>query len=93
MWALSTSLFGIFTGNYWKDMWVDMKRTFSPLSSCGIRVDTYSCGLFCNQDADDDEVLPVTSKGNNAVAQSSTTMPEKADLQRPFPTVVVEEMV
>lgn len=91
--ALFTSFLSVFTGTYWKDMWTDTKRTFSSLSSCGICLNAYSCGLFCNPDAEDDDVLPVTNKGNDAVGQSSMSMPKMSNIERPLPTVVVEEMV
>lgn len=91
--ALFMSLLSIFTKIFWKDMWSDMKGTFSPLSSCGICLNAYTCGLVCNPDTDDDAALPVTERGNAVVAQSSMTIPKTSTLQRPLPAVVVEEMV
>lgn len=91
--SLFECLIGIFTKTFWKDMWSDTKQTFSPMSSCGICLNAYSCGLICSLGTDDDDALPVTEKSNAVVAQSSMTMPKTSDLQRPLPTVVVEEMV
>lgn len=91
--ALFMSLLSIFTKTFWKDMWSDMKMTFSPLSSCGICLNAYTCGLVCNPDTDDDVTLPVTERGNTVVAQSSMTVPKTSTPQRPLPAVVVEEMV
>lgn len=73
--------------------WSDTRRIFSPPSSCGIYLNAYSCGLMCNPDTDDDDTLPVTEKGKAVVAQGSMTMTKTSDLERPLPTVVVEEMV
>ncbi|KAG6367867.1 hypothetical protein INS49_002063 [Diaporthe citri] len=91
--ALFMSFLNIFTKTFWKDMWSDTKRTFSPLSSCGICLNAYFCGLVCNPDTDDDVTMPVTEWDSAVVAQSSMTMPKTSTVQRPLPTVVVEEMV
>lgn len=91
--ALFMSLLSIFTKTFWKDMWSDTKRIFSPLSSCGICLNAYSCGLVCIPDTDGDGIPPVTERGNAVVAQSSMTTPKTSNLQQPLPTVVVEEMV
>lgn len=91
--ALFMSLLSIFTKTFWKDVWSDTKRIFSPLSSCGICLNAYSCGLVCIPDTDGDDTLPVTERGNAVVAQNSMTTPKTSNLQRPLPTVVVEEMV
>lgn len=91
--ALFMVFLSIFTKAFWKDLWSDTKQTCSHLSACGICLNAYSCGLICNPDTDDDELLPVTEKGSNVVVQSSMTMPKTSDIQRPLPAVVVEELV
>lgn len=91
--ALFMSFLSIFTKTFWKDMWSDTKGFFSPLSSCGICLNAYSCGLICTPDTDDDDNLPVTEKGKDVAAQTSMTMPKTSTPQQPLPTVVVEEMV
>lgn len=93
IWAGLRSLFmsfiAIFTKSFWKDLWSDTRQACSPLSSCGICLNAYSCGLICNQDTDEDAALPVTENGNGngVVAQSFMAMPKPSELQQPLPTV------
>lgn len=91
--ALFRSFLNIFTKTFWKDMWADTKWTFSPSSPCGVCLNAYSCGLACNPHTEGNGSLPVTENDDAFVAQNPMTMPKMPDLQRPLPTVVVEEMV
>lgn len=66
--ALLLSFMDMFTKKYWKDMWSDTKQICAPLSSCGICLNAYSCGLVCNPATDDGVGLPTSEERNGVVA-------------------------
>ncbi|KAL1882133.1 hypothetical protein Daus18300_000618 [Diaporthe australafricana] len=86
--ALCMSFIAILTPSFWKDLGSDARQTCSPLSSCGISLNAYSCGLICNQDTDEeDAALPVTGSGNGVVAKSFMAMSKMPEPQQPVPTL------
>lgn len=89
--SIYTSFLRMFTKTFWKDTWTDTRKLFSPLSSCGVCLNTYSCGLVCNTDMDGNDNLPVAEKGNAVILQSHVTMSKRSDLQQAPPIVVVQE--
>lgn len=91
--TIYTSFLRIFTKTSWKDIWTDTRKLFSPLSSRGVCLNTYSCWPVYSPDMDGNDNLPVAEKGNAVILQSHMAMSKRSDLKRPPPIVVVQERV
>ncbi|ROV91495.1 hypothetical protein VMCG_09452 [Cytospora schulzeri] len=93
------AFFALFTKDFWKQSWADLKLFFSPYSWPGVWANAYTCGRCCNADPDHDPELAGISrlrketssivaqapKPNAVVAVTETPAP-----QRPALAIVVE---
>ena len=92
------SFFALFTKQFWKQLWTDLKFLLSPYSWLGVWVNAYTCGCLCNADPDYDPELAgiIGRKETNGTVShepkangvmDDTKVPAP---QRPAPAVVIE---